>query len=170
MANTFRPMRRVRQQLTHDECIDILCSTTSGVLAVAGDGGYPYAVPLSHVYDSGHLYFHSALQGHKVDAIAADARCSFCVIDRDEVHPESFTTYFKSVIAFGRIHIIDDAGERLAALRMLGHRHAPHDASGLQREIDKDFDRVLMLRLDIEHLTGKQAIELVNQRAACSTN
>ena len=156
-------MRRIRQQLTHDECIDILRRATAGVLAVTGDGGYPYAVPLSHVYAGGRLYFHSALQGHKVDAIAADARCSFCIIDRDEVHPESFTTHFKSVIAFGRIHIIDDDEERLAALRMLGRRHAPHDAAGLQREIDKDYGRVLLLRLDIEHLTGKQAIELVNQ-------
>lgn len=156
-------MRRIRQQLTHDECIEILCRATAGVLAVTGDGGYPYAVPLSHVYAGGRLYFHSALQGHKVDAIAADARCSFCIIDRDEVHPESFTTHFKSVIAFGRIHIIDDDEERLAALRMLGRRHAPHDAAGLQREIDKDYGRVLLLRLDIEHLTGKQAIELVNQ-------
>lgn len=156
-------MRRIRQQLTHDECIEILCRATAGVLAVTGDGGYPYAVPLSHIYAGGRLYFHSALQGHKVDAIAADARCSFCIIDRDEVHPESFTTHFKSVIAFGRIHIIDDDEERLAALRMLGRRHAPHDAAGLQREIDKDYGRVLLLRLDIEHLTGKQAIELVNQ-------
>lgn len=156
-------MRRIRQQLTHDECIEILCRATAGVLAVTGDGGYPYAVPLSHVYAAGRLYFHSALQGHKVDAIAADARCSFCIIDRDEVHPESFTTHFKSVIAFGRIHIIDDDEERLAALHMLGRRHAPHDAAGLQREIDKDYGRVLLLRLDIEHLTGKQAIELVNQ-------
>ena len=161
MVEKFRPMRRIRQQLTHDECIAILCRATSGVLAVIGDGGYPYTVPLSHVYDDGHLYFHSALQGHKVDAIRGDSRCSFCVIAQDEVHPETFTTHFKSVIAFGLIHVIEDDAERLAALRLLGRRHAPHDKAGLQHEIDKDISRVLMLRLDIEHLTGKQAIELV---------
>ena len=69
---------------------------------------------------------------------------------------------FKSVIAFGQIHIIDDEAERLAALRLLGRRHAPHDEAGLQHEIDKGFNRVLMLRLDIEHLTGKQAIEMIS--------
>lgn len=161
MEPVFRPMRRVRQQLSRQECIDILQQATSGVLAVTGDGGYPYAVPLSHVYADGCLYFHSALQGHKVDAIRHCAKCSYCVIAQDEVHPESFTTHFKSVIAFGQIHVIEDDAERLAALRRLGLRHAPHDHAGLQREIDKDFARVLMLRLDIEHLTGKQAIELV---------
>lgn len=159
--NDYRPMRRIRQQLSQDECIDILCHATSGVLAVIGDGGYPYAVPLSHVYADGKLFFHSALQGHKVDAIRGDSRCSFCVIAQDEVHPENFTTHFKSVIAFGQIHVIDDQDDRMEALRLLGHRHAPHDEAGLKREIDKDFSRVLMLRLDIEHMTGKQAIELV---------
>lgn len=161
MERCFRPMRRNRQQLRQDECVEILSRSTSGVLAVIGDGGYPYAVPLSHVCADGCLYFHSAVDGHKVDAIKNDARCSFCVIDRDEVHPESFTTHFKSVIAFGQIHILDNDEDRMRALRLLGLKHSPHDTSGLQREIDKDFARVLILRLDIEHLTGKQAIELV---------
>ena len=66
-------MRRIRQQLSQDECVDILCQSTSGVLAVMGDGGYPYAVPLSHVYADGHVYFHSALQGHKIDAIGNES-------------------------------------------------------------------------------------------------
>ena len=101
-------MRRSRQQLSPEECIDILQQATSGVLAVMGDGGYPYTVPLSHVYADGHLYFHSAIQGHKVDAIRNDSRCSFCVIAQDEVHPETFTTHFKSVVAFGQIHVIED--------------------------------------------------------------
>jgi len=157
----FRPMRRNRQQLTQNQCVEILQRTTAGVLALMGDGGFPYAVPLSHVYADGRLYFHSALQGHKVDAIRNCDKCSFCVIDRDEVHPETFTTHFVSVIAFGRIHIVENQAERLAALRLLGHRFAPGDEVGLQREIEKDLKRVLMLRLDIEHLSGKQAIELI---------
>jgi len=82
--NTFRPMRRFRQQLTNEQCIEILKQATSGVLAVLGDDNYPYAVPLSHVYADGHLYFHSALQGHKVDAIRAHEKCSFCVIAKDQ--------------------------------------------------------------------------------------
>jgi len=154
-------MRRIRQQLTQDQCIGILQAATSGVLAVAGDGGYPYAVPLSHVYHDGHIYFHSAVQGHKVDAIRANPKCSYCVVAQDEVHPESFTTYFKSVIAFGLVHVVEDEDERLHALRLLGHRFAPNDEAGLRHEIEKGMKRVMILRLDIRHMTGKQAIELV---------
>ena len=159
----FRPMRRNRQQLSKDECECILDRCTSGVLALTGDGGYPYAVPLSYVYADGAIIFHSAVQGHKVDAIRRDNRCSFCVIEQDDIRPAEFTTYFRSVIAFGRIRVLEDADEKVHALRQLGRRYSPNDEPGLQHEIDKSLDRVLLLRLDIEHLSGKQAIELTNQ-------
>lgn len=160
----FRPMRRNRQQLSKEECERILGQCTSGVLALAGDGGYPYAVPLSYVYADGTIIFHSAMQGHKVDAIKRDSRCSFCVIEQDEIRPAEFTTYFRSVIAFGRIHILEDTDEKLQALRLLGRRFSPDDEPGLQREIDQSLDHVLLLRLDIDHLSGKQAIELTQAR------
>ena len=157
-------MRRNRQQLSREECERILGRCTSGVLALAGDGGYPYAVPLSYVYADGAIIFHSAVQGHKVDAIKRDCRCSFCVIEQDEIRPAEFTTYFRSVIAFGRIHILEDADEKVQALRLLGRRYSPDDEPGLQHEIDKSMHHVLLLRLDIEHLSGKEAIELTRAR------
>ena len=160
----FRPMRRNRQQLSREECERILGRCTSGVLALAGDGGYPYAVPLSYVYADGAIIFHSAVEGHKVDAIKRDNRCSFCVIEQDEIKPAEFTTYFRSVIAFGRIHILETADEKVQALRLLGRRYSPGDEPGLQHEIDKSLDHVLLLRLNIDHLSGKQAIELAQAR------
>ena len=160
----FRPMRRHRQQLSREECERILNRCTSGVLALAGDGGYPYAVPLSYVYANGAIIFHSAVEGHKVDAIRRDSRCSFCVIEQDDIKPAEFTTYFRSVIAFGRIHILEIADEKVQTLRLLGRRYSPGDEPGLQHEIDKSLDHVLLLRLNIDHLSGKQAIELLQSR------
>ena len=156
----FREMRRKRQQLTESESIFILENATSGTLALLGDGGYPYAVPISFVYHDGKLFFHSALSGHKVDAISHCDKASFCVIDQDEVHGEQYTTYFRSVIAFGRIHIIEDEKERLEAARLLGNHYNPNQDEALQKEIDKGLHRMLVLCLEIEHLTGKKAIEL----------
>ena len=97
----FRPMRRNRQQLSEEESIEILQKATSGVLALLGDNGYPYAVPISYVYADGKIYFHSALSGHKVDAIRSCDKASFCVIEQDDVQPKKYTTFFRSVIAFG---------------------------------------------------------------------
>lgn len=157
-------MRRKRQQLSQEESIGILRRATAGALALLGDDDYPYAVPISYVYADGKIYFHSALAGHKVDAIRRHGKASFCVIDKDEVHGEEYTTYFRSVIAFGRIRIIDDADEKLRTARMLGNRYNPDDEESLQKEIAKSLAHMSMICLDIEHLTGKEAIELVRKR------
>jgi len=162
MSN-FREMRRKRQQLSEEESIGILQKATAGTLALLGDNGYPYAVPISYVYADGKLYFHSALSGHKVDAIRNCDKASFCVIDKDDVQPEKYTTYFRSVIAFGRIHIIEDDLEKLETARLLGDRYNPNQEEALQKELEKGLSRMVMIRFDIEYLTGKEAIELVNQ-------
>lgn len=159
----FRPMRRARQQLTNEEAVSILRNTTSGTLALWGDDGYPYAVPMSYVYADGHLFFHSALTGHKVDAIRHYDKASFCVIQQDEVHAQEYTTYFRSVIAFGRIRIVKDEDEKLAGIRLLGDRYNPHSDEALQKEIEKGMSHMHIIRFDIEHLTGKMAIELARK-------
>lgn len=162
----FRKMRRFRQQLSRQECDNIMSTATSGTLALLGYNGYPYAVPLSFVYSDGRIYFHSAKSGHKVDAIRNCDKASFCIIAADDVHPSEFTSYFRSVIAFGRIHIVDDETERLRAATLLGERFNPGDTGGLQIELDKSFAHMLVLRLDIEHLSGKEAIELTRSRTS----
>ena len=157
-------MRRKRQQLSDEESYAILQKATSGTLALLGDGDYPYAVPISYVYSEGKLYFHSALSGHKVDAIRGCDRASFCVVAQDDVKPALYTTFFRSVSAFGRIHLVDDEAEKLAAARLLGNRYNPHQDEALQKELENGLARMLVIRLDIEYLTGKESIELVGQR------
>ena len=161
----FRAMRRKRQQLSEEESVAILKKATAGTLALLGDNDYPYAVPLSYVYHEGRLFFHSALAGHKVDAIRKCDKASFCVIEQDDVQPEKYTTFFRSVIAFGRIHIIEDEHEKLETARMLGNRYNPNHDEALQKEIEGGLSRMLMIRFDIEHLTGKEAIELMKQHS-----
>lgn len=156
----FRTMRRKRQMLSQEESLEILNRTTSGVLSVMGDGDYPYGVPISYVYADGCLYFHSALNGHKIDAIRNCDKASFAVIDQDDIKPAEFTTYFRSVICFGKVSIIDDEAEKLRTIRLLSERYNPGDEAGFQREVDKDFSRMCMICFKIEHMTGKEAIEL----------
>ena len=156
----FRPIRRAGQALSHEECIAVLKRGTSGILAVAGDGGYPYAVPLSYVYADGCLYFHCARSGHKLDAIARCPKVSFCVIDQDQVVPEKFTTYYRSVIAFGTARVIPEEAEAYGALEALAARFCPDNEAGVQQEIASSFSRLYMVEITIEHLSGKQAAEL----------
>lgn len=158
----FREMRRKKQKLSKEECDRILYNGTSGVLALHGDDGYPYAVPVSYVYDGEKLLFHSAKNGHKIDAIIKNAAASFCVIDQDQIVPEEYTTYFRSIIAFGRIRILEDATEKRSAIEKLAVKYAPDDtAENRNNAIDREWKLLCMMEMEIEHLTGKQAIEMI---------
>lgn len=163
----FRDMRRKEQALSREECLAVLDRGTSGVLAVYGDDGYPYAVPLSYAYEDGKLWFHCARQGHKLDAILRDPKVSFCVVDRDQVVSLEYTTYFRSVILFGKARVLEDPMEIRTALEKLALRYAPED-SGAHREaiLEKELPAVVMVEIAVEHLSGKEAIELVRSRHA----
>ena len=161
----FREMRRKNQLLSDAVSRDILEKNTSGVLSLMGDDGYPYGVPLSYVLVGDKLFFHCAKTGHKIDAIRREEKASFCVIDQDKVVSEEYTTHFRSVIAFGRVHILEGEEEKRNALRLLAGKYsAEQGEAGIEAEIDKSFANVCMLQFDLEHVTGKEAIELVKMR------
>lgn len=163
----FREMRRKNQELSREECLAVLDRGTSGVLAVHGEGGYPYAVPLSYAYADGKLWFHCARAGHKLDAIIRDPKVSFCVTDRDQVVPLEYTTYFRSVILFGRARVLEDPAEIRAALERLALRYAPeYSQEHRQSVLEKELPAVAIIEVAVEHLTGKEAIELVRSRHA----
>lgn len=163
----FREMRRKNQELSREECLAVLDRGTSGVLAVHGEGGYPYAVPLSYTYADGKLWFHCARAGHKLDAIIRDPKVSFCVTDRDQVVPLEYTTYFRSVILFGRARVLEDPAEIRAALERLALRYAPEDSQEHRQSVlEKGLPAVAIIEVAVEHLTGKEAIELVGSRHA----
>lgn len=157
-------MRRKRQLLPQAESVAILEKMTNGILALHGDEGYPYAVPVSYVYADGKIYFHSAMKGHKVDAIVRNEKVSFCVVEQDDIKPAEFTTYFRSVIVFGRACILTDETEKRAALNLLADKYSPGEPD-LSDEIAKGFGHLLMVRIDIEHMTGKESIELVREKS-----
>jgi len=159
----FREMRRKKQLLSKKETEKILKSNTAGVLGVIGDEGYPYTVPLSYVYYDSKIYFHCAKSGHKLDAIMENNKVSFCVIDQDQIVPEEYTTYFRSVIAFGKARILE--GEEMKrAITILGNKYSPNDEEGVQKEIQGALKQLCVIEIAIEHLTGKEAIELVKNK------
>ena len=158
----MREMRRFKQELPQAEVSRILTEGKVAVLAVDGDEGYPYAVPVNYVYAGNCIYFHCARQGHKLDALRRNAKCSACIIEKDDIVAEEFTSYFRSVIAFGRAEIVGDEAETIRALRLLCEKYSP----GIDptTEIAKFLKAVCIVRIDIDRTTGKEAKELMQQR------
>ena len=157
----FREMRRKKCVLKTETAEKILREGSYGVLALTGDDGYNYAVPINYALDDGKIYFHSALSGHKIDAIKNNCKVSFCVVDKHEVISEEFTTYFSSVIAFGKIRISNDDAEKTHALELLADKYCLNADKNLREKEISRINAVKILILEIEHLSGKAARELV---------
>ena len=161
----FQTMRRKRQELSREDTAAILERRTSGVLALAEEGGFPYAVPLSYVYTGDKLYFHCAKSGHKLELIRQNPKASFCVVDQDQIVPEEYTTYFRSAMVFGELRVMEDGPEKRAAIEALAAKYDPEGpADGRQKEIDREWGALCVLEMKISHMTGKEAIELVRAR------
>ncbi len=154
----FRPMRRFGQQLPEDDCKKLLLTAPRGVLSVLGDEGYPYGVPMDFVYADDKIFFHTALSGHKLDAINAYEKASFCVLDAGEKPDDDWAYYFNSIILFGRIHVVDDEEEKLLRLRQLGMKYFP-TVEEVDEDIRNNAARCHILSMSIEHMTGKRVHE-----------
>ena len=162
-------MRRPKQALTRQECEEVLCRGTSGVLALAGQGEeWPYAVPLSYAYRDGVITFHGAMAGHKHDLLAADPRASFCVIDADDVVPQEYTTRFRSVICFGTVEVVDDPAAQEDDLMFMGERFNVGQPEACRKEIANFAGKTRVLRLRVERMTGKESTPLAAERRAAN--
>ena len=155
----FREMRRFGQQLSDEQCRQVLTQQKRGVLALLGDEGYPYTVPLDFWYDPSRqrICFHCAKVGHKIDAIAACDKASFCVYD--EGHTEGdWSLFFNSVVSFGRVRVVDDPDDVIEIARQIGLKFYPA-AEEVEEEIAKAANRLAAIELSIEHLAGKRVHE-----------
>ena len=153
-------MRRFKQQISDEKCRKILKEEKRGVLSMIGENGYPYGIPMDHWYseEDDKLYFHSAKTGHKLDAIAACEKVSYCVMDEGFQKEGEWALNISSVVVFGRMKVVEDE-EKKREICINLCRKFTDDEDYLQRELAGALPRVNCLELEIEHMTGK----LVNE-------
>ena len=161
----FREMRRKNCVISTEAAAKILHEGDFGVLALTGDDGYPYAVPINYAVEGNKIYFHSAKVGHKLDAIRRNDKASLCVVAKHDVIAEEFTTYFTSAIAFGRIRIVEDNDDpdKLRGLELLADKYSLTASPERRAKELSRLDALVIPVMTIEHLTGKAARELVRR-------
>ena len=156
----FREIVRKKNVISQNECIEILKTELRGVLSVIGDGGYPYGLPINYFYneEDGHVYFHSGKSGHKIDSITSCDKVSFCVYDSGYREDGDWALNIKSVILFGRIHVIDDFDKAMDICRKLSYKFTD-DSKYIEKETASFGKNTLCLELIAEHITGKMVKE-----------
>jgi len=149
----MRELRRKDRALPEELAELVLADGEYGVLATAGKE-YPYAVPLNYVYKNGAIYFHSALEGQKLDLLKENPRVSFCVVGAAKILPQKFSTAYKSVIAFGTAELVEGEEKRQALLELI-NKYAYEFQKAGQNYVERDADKCIVVKITVEHLTGK---------------
>lgn len=150
----FRELIRNDRQVTDEQAIELLKQGEFGILSTIDTNGYPYGVPLSYSYFNNAIYFHCALQGHKLDNISNNDKVSFCVVNEAITLPQKFTVAYQSVILYGKASEVSGE-EKFDALLSLIEKYSPEYIESGRKYIENDIEKTRVLKIDIERITGK---------------
>jgi hypothetical protein len=150
----FKEMRRQDRELSQTETAEILVNGTYGVLSINKENDYAYGVPLSYVYTGNSIYCHCALEGQKLTCIRSNNKVTFCVVGTANPLPDKFSVEYTSAIAFGRASEVYDE-EKFTALMAFVEKYSSNYLEKGKKYIDNDQHKTVVIKLDIEHLTGK---------------
>lgn len=152
----FRELSRKKQQITKEECIELLTKETRGILSVNGDDGYPYGMPMNHLYNGadGCLYFHCGRGGHRLDALRTSDKVSFCVCEQGVREAGEWAYNVRSVVVFGRMEFVEDMDEIVRLTTELSYKFT-RDEAYIRKEIEQYAAATLLLKLTPEHMCGK---------------
>lgn len=156
----YRKMRRFKQEISRQECIEVLKNAPRGILSMHGENGFPYSVPINQYYDeeNGKLYFHGAKEGLKLDLLRENNKVCFTIIDEGYQIEGQWPMHFHSVICLGTIHEVTDQGSFINHLRKLGNKYYPSEED-VDDLISKTISRICLYEMDIERMTGKHVKE-----------
>ena len=121
------------------------------------DEEYPYIVPMNFGYKDSALYFHCATEGKKIELIKQNNKVCFEVEKSHEIISDDlsckWSTKYQSIIGVGEIEIISNTEDKRNGLDIIMNQHGKCDNSYGAKAVDK----VMVLKLRIKSLTGKQS-------------
>lgn len=156
----FRSIRKKKNEISIEASKELLHNARRGVLAVNGDDGYPYAIPVNYWYDEENqkIYFHGSRAGHKADAVKSCDKVCFTVFGNETIKKETWAPFLQSVVIFGRCHLIENQPAAMELLKRFAMKFYP-DESMVDHEIALAGKAVQMYEIEIEHLSGKEVQE-----------
>ena len=149
-------MRRKERREDESFAFEVLDKADFAVISMIDEDGLPYCLPISAVRIGEKLYFHSAENGRKAEAMSQNPNvCLTAAIDVVSAE-DKFTTYFKSAVVRGKAVKVTDDEEKITALKAICERFTPSNMPDFSNAIKMSLPRTAVWRIDIENATGKQ--------------
>ena len=157
----FKPIRKKINEIDRAAAGALLKSNRRGILAMNGDNGYPYAIPINYFYDcvGQKIYFHGAKAGHKVESLKTSDKVCFTVYGNECIDKsEPWAPYVQSAVVFGRCRLLEPGPESIDRLKEFAMKYYPSEQL-VDKEIAHAGRAVQMFEITIEHMSGKQVQE-----------
>ncbi|QCX34248.1 pyridoxamine 5'-phosphate oxidase family protein [Caloramator sp. E03] len=151
----FRELRRKDRKMEENESKIILSEGIFGVLSTIGEDGYPYGVPVNYVYKEGNIFFHSAVEGKKIDNFKFNNKVSFCVVGKADIISKKFSMAYESVIVFGRVKELEEKEKEEALFELIKKYCNDYINEGAEY-IEKAKNKTKVFKIEIEHISGKK--------------
>lgn len=155
-----KDMRRKQREIkTRERVEEILKRAQVGRLGTVSRDGTPMIKPVNFLYRNGRIYFHSALEGEKMDHLAFSSSVCFEVDEAFGYLPASDSPCeasfsFRSVILQGHARILEDPEEKITILNDLMEKYQP---GARLRPFSKQMVRkVGVVEIVAEKMTGKE--------------
>lgn len=155
-------MRKKSREMDAQWALEVMRKAPYITVSFTRADGTAYAVPLSLACtDDRTWYFHCALEGDKLDAIAAHPQVCLSAVTKcaPTVGPKdgSFTLQYRSAIAFGTAELVTDDTEKIRALRAISERFLPQHMDAFDDAIARSLHRTAVVRITLDELpTGKR--------------
>lgn len=157
----FKPIRKKINEIDRAAAGALLKSNRRGILAMNGDNGYPYAIPINYFYDcvGQKIYFHGAKAGHKVESLKTSDKVCFTVYGNECIDKsEPWAPYVQSAVVFGRCRLLGAGPESIEQLKEFAMKYYPDEALA-DDQIARNGRATQMFEITIEHMSGKQVQE-----------
>ena len=150
--------RRSDRKMESSQAMELLLERSPvGRFAMNTEDG-PYLVAVNHLFFDGCLYFHSALEGRKMEALQADPRVCFMV---DEVGPQvlsqrgcGISQVYRSVICFGKAALLTDASRKREILELMIRKFVP-PAYPVSPMSPENIEKTAIVTISIDSMSGK---------------
>ncbi|MBN2766119.1 MAG: pyridoxamine 5'-phosphate oxidase family protein [Paludibacteraceae bacterium] len=152
-------VRRQNRLLSESDAITLLREGEYGFLSLIDEGGKPYGIPISYVWNGNdNIYLHGAPEGKKLKCITKQPNVSFSIVGRTNVIPEKFTTSYSSVILACEATVVLNDEERMYALKLLISKYSPGLEEVGLKYAKGSFQRTAIIKMKVLSWSGKAKV------------
>ena len=148
-------MRRKDREMPREFALTVADKCAYSVIAMVNPDGSPYCIPLSMAREGEWLYFHSAMEGHKIDNLRHNNQVCISCVGGQKAIPGAFALEYESAVIYGTASEVTDREEKIGALALISKRYTPDNMAAFDKYTEQHLDVTAVWKIHIDGISGK---------------